>query len=169
MENQYEPPFHQTNTMTNLVIEIADYAGQIGSHENLSKHPELRRENRIRTIYSSLAIEQNTLSLQQADSSGESTVFVEFMLTMIRDILSEIVTGQNKNTAINTRYRNTAPQSTEYRILHLLKDDPEMSSNDIAELIGLSQRQILRIMSKLRDEGKLMHEGSRKKGRWIVK
>lgn len=24
--------------MTNLVIEIADYAGQIGSHENLSKH-----------------------------------------------------------------------------------------------------------------------------------
>ena len=50
LENQYEPPFHQTNTMTNLVIEIADYAGQIGSHENLSKHPELRRENRIRTI-----------------------------------------------------------------------------------------------------------------------
>mgnify|MGYP003496908453 FL=1 len=64
LENQYEPPFHQTNTMTNLVIEIADYAGQIGSHENLSKHPELRRENRIRTIYSSLAIEQNTLSLE---------------------------------------------------------------------------------------------------------
>lgn len=61
----YEPPFTMTEEITNLVIEIGDFAGQISNANGLSRNPRLRRENRILSIYSSLAIEQNTLTIEQ--------------------------------------------------------------------------------------------------------
>ena len=59
------PPFEITNTMITDVVEIAELVGRLTSTERLSSNPALRRSNRIRTIYSSLAIEQNTLTLEQ--------------------------------------------------------------------------------------------------------
>lgn len=63
--SNYKPPFHMTDRITNLVAEISEQVGRIAvlSHGNLNPH--LRRENRIRTIHSSLAIEHNSLSLEQ--------------------------------------------------------------------------------------------------------
>ena len=62
---EYKPPFHMTDRITNLVADICEQVGRITvlSHGNLNPH--LRKENRIRTIHSSLAIEQNSLSLEQ--------------------------------------------------------------------------------------------------------
>lgn len=61
----YEPPFTMTEEITNLVIEIAELTGRISLSDGLSKNPTLRRENRIRSIHSSLAIEQNSLTVEQ--------------------------------------------------------------------------------------------------------
>ena len=60
-----KPPFEITNTIINYVVEIAELVGQLTSSKQLSTNPTLRRANRIRTIHGSLAIEQNTLSLEQ--------------------------------------------------------------------------------------------------------
>ena len=60
-----KPPFEITETALSDVMEISELVGKISSTQNLSTSPILRRQNRIRTIYSSLAIEQNTLSLEQ--------------------------------------------------------------------------------------------------------
>ncbi len=65
MPDKYIPPFTMTEEIVNKVIEIGELVGQIVAHDNLSTNPKLRRENRIKTIYSSLAIEQNTLTLNQ--------------------------------------------------------------------------------------------------------
>lgn len=51
--------------ITNLVIEIAELTGKISLSDGLPKNPKLRRENRIRSIHSSLAIEQNPLTMEQ--------------------------------------------------------------------------------------------------------
>lgn len=61
----YQPPFHMTDRIINLVAAISEQVGRITvlSHGNLNPH--LRKENRIRTIHSSLAIEHNSLSLDQ--------------------------------------------------------------------------------------------------------
>ncbi len=59
------PPFEITNTIIDLVAEIAELTGKLTSIYQLSTNPALRRTNRIRTIHGSLAIEQNTLSLEQ--------------------------------------------------------------------------------------------------------
>ena len=60
-----KPPFEITNEILEVVTEIAELVGQLSATQGLSTNPTLRRSNRIRTIYSSLAIEQNTLSLEQ--------------------------------------------------------------------------------------------------------
>lgn len=65
MSQTYQPPFHMTEEITNLIVEIGQYVGSIITYESMHQNPVLRRENRIKSIYSSLAIEQNTLSLDQ--------------------------------------------------------------------------------------------------------
>lgn len=60
-----KPPFEITNEILEAVTEIAELIGRLSVTQGLSTNPTLRRTNRIRTIYSSLAIEQNTLSLEQ--------------------------------------------------------------------------------------------------------
>lgn len=64
MRNQ-KPPFEITNQMIDYVAEIAELVGKLSAVSSLSTNPTLRRSNRIRTIHGSLAIEQNTLSLEQ--------------------------------------------------------------------------------------------------------
>ncbi len=61
----YNPPFEITNTIIEYVADIAELVGRLNSTDRLSANPTLRRANRIRTIHGSLAIEQNTLSLEQ--------------------------------------------------------------------------------------------------------
>ena len=60
-----KPPFEITNAMIDHVAEIAELVGRLISTNQLSANPTLRRTNRIRTIHGSLAIEQNTLTLEQ--------------------------------------------------------------------------------------------------------
>ena len=61
----YVPPFHMTDGIINLVAEISEMIGMVSVDARFSPDPKLRKQNRILTIYSSLAIEQNTLSLDQ--------------------------------------------------------------------------------------------------------
>lgn len=65
MSTSYEPPFTITSTILSLVAEIAGVVGRIGALDASLNVPKLRRENRIRSIHASLAIENNTLSLEQ--------------------------------------------------------------------------------------------------------
>ncbi len=61
----YQPPFTLNNQMLDYVADIAQKVGRVDAYGQLSRSPQLRKENRIRTIHSSLAIENNTLSLEQ--------------------------------------------------------------------------------------------------------
>ena len=65
MSEIYQPPFQMTEEITNLIVEIGEYVGAITTYESMRQNPVLRRESRIKSIYSSLSIEQNTLSLDQ--------------------------------------------------------------------------------------------------------
>ena len=64
MKNK-KPPFEITNAIIGYVAEIAELVGRLTSTNQLSANPTLRRTNRVRTIHGSLAIEQNTLTLEQ--------------------------------------------------------------------------------------------------------
>lgn len=62
---KYQHQFHMTDKITNLTADICELLGQIKILSNGKFSPYLRKENRIRTIHSSLAIEHNSLSLEQ--------------------------------------------------------------------------------------------------------
>lgn len=63
--NHYEPPFTITNNILDSVSKIMEKLGQVEGYTNLNKMPILRRNNKIKSIHSSLAIEANSLSLNQ--------------------------------------------------------------------------------------------------------
>lgn len=60
-----KPPFKINEKIMTEVIDIAESVGKVSISSQISANPTLRRTNRIRTIYSSLAIEQNTLDIDQ--------------------------------------------------------------------------------------------------------
>ena len=51
--------------MLNLIADIMEKLGKLDTFHNLSKMPVLRRNNRINSIHSSLAIEANSLTLDE--------------------------------------------------------------------------------------------------------
>lgn len=76
----YKPPFSISNTMLALSISITEKIGKIETYESLKRMPTLRRNNKIRSIHSSLVIEANSLSLDE-----------------VRDVISgKIVVGPQK-------------------------------------------------------------------------
>ncbi|TNG96847.1 Fic family protein [Pasteurellaceae bacterium USgator11] len=61
----YSPPFQLTHKMISLVASISELLGRWSAGNPNGLVPILRRENRIRTIQASLAVEHNTLTLEQ--------------------------------------------------------------------------------------------------------
>lgn len=67
----YEPPFSLNDRIVSAVANIAQKVGRIEGFEQLDRSPQLRKENRIKTIHSSLAIENNSLSIEQVTAVVE--------------------------------------------------------------------------------------------------
>lgn len=323
MPDNCTPPFTTTESITNLVIEIAELTGKISLSDRLSRNPKLRRENRIRSIHSSLAIEQNSLTMDQvsdiidgkrvlgppqdirevknayeayemltrlnpysikdllkahkvmmadlvkesgtfrskgvgvyagtelihagtppqyvpdlmrqlftwlkesklhplvkscifhyefefihpfadgngrlgrlwhtlilakwrefflwipietmiherqdayyqalnaSNTAGESTFFVEFILEVIRDLLLEL--SENDTGGENIQYH-----STEDKILALLRQNERHSAKSLASELGISERQVQRILKELKESGIVERIGANRSGKWIV-
>lgn len=65
MPASYTPPFDITSAVLERVAGIGAEVGRLEGLAGTSGLPKLRRENRVRSIHASLAIENNTLSLEQ--------------------------------------------------------------------------------------------------------
>lgn len=63
--NNYSPPFTITNEILSYVSSISEKLGGIIATSHLESKPHLRKNNRIKSIHSSLKIEANSLSLGQ--------------------------------------------------------------------------------------------------------
>lgn len=61
----YKPPFEISNKMLSLCINITEKISKVDTFQSLKRMPILRRNNKIRSIHSSLAIEANSLSIDQ--------------------------------------------------------------------------------------------------------
>ena len=70
----YQPPFQLTHTMMRHVARIGELIGMWKAANQNQLVPELRRGNRIKTIQASLAVEQNTLTLEQVTAVIEGKI-----------------------------------------------------------------------------------------------
>lgn len=62
---EYKPSFTITNKILSYVSSISEKIGRITATSSLEAKPHLRRNNRIKSIHSSLKIEANSLTLGQ--------------------------------------------------------------------------------------------------------
>lgn len=63
--SEYVPQYTISDRMLELVSNISEKVGKISIHKELQSKPHLRKNNRIRSIHSSLKIEANSLSLSE--------------------------------------------------------------------------------------------------------
>ncbi len=63
----YKPPFDITNSMINKIIAITEKVSTISSFNSLKRMPILRKNNKIKSIHSSLTIEANSLSIKEVE------------------------------------------------------------------------------------------------------
>ena len=61
----YTPPFTITSKSIDLISKISEKIGEMNFLTSESQHVNRRKKNRIKTIHSSLAIENNSLSIEQ--------------------------------------------------------------------------------------------------------
>lgn len=120
-------------------------------------------------------------ALQLAEQAGEATGFVEWMLERILAALRERMKSQNKgpvrdnvtsNVTVNVRANDGNVRVNQFdnksRLLALLSQDSHLSARVLASRLNLSERQVRRILARLKEEKKIMRHGASKNGWWEV-
>ena len=70
------PPFKITASVLNDIAKIERLIGRIESLHQPKPQPYLRKSNRVRTVQGSLAIEGNTLNLDQVTALMEGKIVI---------------------------------------------------------------------------------------------
>jgi len=67
-----KPPYEITTTILRLILSISEKIGEVNANYVTKPSPQLRKQNRIKTIHSSLKIEGNSLSEEQVTALFEN-------------------------------------------------------------------------------------------------
>ncbi len=106
-------------------------------------------------------------ALSDSTAATDCAPFIRFMLGCIHEAVSRVV--DCKETPVEKLVETPVKKlKTPQRILLLLQKQPELTLAEVAQAIGLSLSAVERAAMKLQQEGKLRHQGSKKKGTWEV-
>ena len=110
--DKYIPPFEISNEMLKKVSDIMEKIGKLDSFTNLDKTPYLRKQTKINSVHSSVAIENNPLSLEQ-----------------VKDVINgKLVIGEQKDIQ---EVKNA------YKAYEMLKDINPYSIDDLKKIHGV--------------------------------
>ena len=120
--DEYKPPFTITNSILSHVASVSEKVGRITVMSNMENKPHLRKNNRIKSIHSSLKIEANSLSLSQ-----------------VRDVINgKLVLGEAKEIQEVKNAYNAYEKIAEidpYSIEELKKFHPSLDVNEAEDAI----------------------------------
>lgn len=109
--------------------------------------------------------EEYYAALNASDNKGESTLFVELMLTLVKAALDDLASAQ---FLANQKSSQESVEESNQEMLCLIKDNPQITTNQLSRLTGLSVSGVKKRLSMLKEQGRLRREGSTKAGRWVV-
>ena len=95
-------------------------------------------------------------AIAQSNAAGTCDAFVEFMLEVIRDALAPYVAG------------SSVKDDDERRALGYFREKPKGTVAELSAVLGMPQRSVERLVAKLKDDGRLVREGSPRSGSWKV-
>jgi len=95
-------------------------------------------------------------SLAQSNAAGTCEAFVQFMLEVIRDALAPYAAGGSDK------------DDDERRALDYFRENPKGTISGLSGKLGMPRRSAERLVAKLKDDGRLIREGSPRAGMWKV-
>lgn len=125
MEDKYIPPYEITEEMLALVSDIMENLGKLSGVNELEKLPRLRRVSRIKSIHSSLAIENNTLSIEQ---------------------VTDVINGKR----VLAPQKDIEEVHNAFNAYEKLEEINPYSINDLLEIHGIMMNGLIREAGKLR-------------------
>ena len=99
-------------------------------------------------------------AISKCNAAGNSNEFIEFMLKMIDETLSELLVSTTQETAQET---------TQEKLIALIKENPRITQGELAVKLGVTRDGVSYNIKKLKEQGKLERVGSTKNGTWLVK
>lgn len=74
-----------------------------------------------------------------------------------------------KKYGLGAKMGNEPQSEPQTKLLEMISNNPLISKKEIAEKLNVSPSTVKRLITALREQGKLDYEGSSKKGTWIIK
>ncbi len=124
-----------TEEIANLTVEICTLVKQFKVTSNLSKNPLLRKNNRIKTIYSSLAIEHNSLS---------------------EDQVTAVIEGKH----VIAPHKDITEVQNAYQAYDMLENIDPFSVKDLLSIHGLMMKDLVADAGHFRSKGVGIYKGS---------
>lgn len=69
---------------------------------------------------------------------------------------------------LNKSY-NDSKTDLEVRVSEIIRKNPNLTQKALGEALSVSVSTVKRVMTKMQHEGKVIHEGSHRNGKWILK
>lgn len=87
-------------------------------------------------------------AINRSNNEAESTAFIEFMLSAIKEALLETVqVGNTENMSTEEQRR--------YQIERFLRKNETITNADVRELLGISAATANRILARMTEDGKI--------------
>lgn len=93
----------------------------------------------------------------------EDTILDQVTLVLKNDLKSDGVLGSE-----NGNSKETTKKTTKEKVVELIQSNPDISANEIAEIIGISSDGVRYHINKMKQEGVFTREEPNKGGRWII-
>ena len=100
-------------------------------------------------------------SLEQSDATGNSSIFIEFMLKTIDRTLTQ-------NATVNATANATVKKKTPDAIVELILNNGSITRKEMATTLGKDITTIARAIKKLQVAGRVKRVGSDKTGHWEI-
>ncbi len=99
-----------------------------------------------------------------SDANSDSTAFIEFMLSVIFDTIESILATESKITQKITQKITVNQQ----KIIDSIKNNPYITQEELAEIIGIARLNIIKNMKKLQEQNIIKRIGADKNGYWQI-
>ena len=103
-------------------------------------------------------------ALKSSDKTADSTLFIEFMLSLLLRTIEEIIENEKKVT-VKVTQKVTVNQQ---KILEAIKNNPFITQDELSKVIGLSRKSIIQNMKKMKNNGLIKRVGAAKNGHWEI-
>ena len=103
--------------------------------------------------------------LSASDGEADSTKFIEFMLSLLARTVDEIVENEKKVTQ-KVAQKVTVNQK---KILETIKENPYVTQETLAKIVGITRKSVVANMKKLQDGGMIKRVGADKNGYWEIR